>query len=79
MQPGDDLIVNERTYGDVLQQPMAMPRLALAGRTLEDAVRPLAGDVLGFKLRAAEPDPEFELIPYHRIAHERYSLYWQVS
>jgi DUF1680 family protein len=79
MQPGDDLIVNERTYGDMLQRPMAMPSLALAGRALEDAVRPLPGDVLGFKLRGAEAGPEFELIPYHRIAHERYSLYWQVS
>ncbi|MCF7220380.1 glycoside hydrolase family 127 protein [Marilutibacter chinensis] len=80
MAPGADLIVNERTYGDVLDlpEPMPMPRLALSPDALEDAVRP-AGGMLAFRVRAQEPATTFELIPYHRIAHERYNLYWRIA
>jgi hypothetical protein len=38
-----------------------------------------AGPQLAFRLRAAQPDTTFELVPFHRIAHERYNLYWQLS
>jgi DUF1680 family protein len=81
MKPGDDLIVNERTYGDVLNLPaqMPLPRLALGGRALEAVVRP-AGAAFTFRAHAEVPElRELELIPYHRIAHERYSLYWQLT
>jgi hypothetical protein len=81
MKPGDDLIVNERTYGDALALPvpMPLPRLALGGRALESVVRP-AGAAFTFRVRAEAPGArEFELIPYHRIAHERYALYWQLA
>ena len=80
MAPGADLIANERTYGDVLDlpEPMPMPRLALQPDALEDAVRP-AGGMLAFRVRTQEPATSFELVPYHRIAHERYNLYWRTS
>jgi hypothetical protein len=29
--------------------------------------------------RAGVPGREIELVPFHRIAHERYSLYWQLA
>lgn len=79
MSPGDDLIVNERTYGDVLAlpTPMPMPRLALHEDAL-DVVRP-AGGSLAFRVQAQEPATTFELVPYHRIAHERYNLYWRLA
>jgi DUF1680 family protein len=78
MQPGDDLIVNERTYGDVLNQPMPLPEAGLDEATLETLVRRRPGPGLSFSLRASRPDTEIELVPFHRIAHERYSLYWQL-
>jgi DUF1680 family protein len=80
MSPGDDLIVNERTYGDVLAlpTPMPMPRLALHEGALEDAVRPANGS-LAFRVQAQDPASTFELVPYHRIAHERYNLYWRLA
>jgi hypothetical protein len=79
MQPGDDVIVNERNYGDVLKLPMDMPRLALGQPTLETQVQRQTGPQLAFRVRAAQPDTTFELVPFHRIAHERYNLYWELS
>jgi DUF1680 family protein len=79
MHSGDDVIVNERSYGDVLKLPMEMPRLTLNQDSLETQVQRQTGRPLGFHLRAAQPDTEFELIPFHRIRHERYNLYWQLS
>jgi DUF1680 family protein len=79
MTSGDDLLVNERNYGEVLKLPMNMPRLALDPTALETQVQRQAGPQLAFRLRAAQPDTTFELVPFHRIAHERYNLYWQLS
>jgi uncharacterized protein len=52
LSPGADIIVNERTSGDMLNIPMEVPSLA---RT----------------------QSEIELVPWHRIAHERYTLYFR--
>jgi DUF1680 family protein len=83
MRPGDDLIVNERTYGDVLAQdePAPLPRLRLAGRPLDEAVHAADGTfTFTFRVPAETTGAhELELVPYHRIAHERYALYWQLA
>jgi hypothetical protein len=77
MQPGADLVASEFAYGAVLKsEDAALPRLALHGRALDEAVKP-AGAPLRF--HAAGPGRGIELIPFHRIAHERYSLYWQLA
>ena len=77
MQPGADLVASEFAYGWALKSEDAtLPRLALQGRPLEDAVRP-AGAPLRFK--TAAPGGDIGLAPFHRIAHERYSLYWQLA
>jgi len=78
MRPGDDIIASQYLYGEVLKGPQALPQLALRGRALEDAVRP-AGAPLSFRAPASAPGHELELAPFHRIAHERYSLYWQLA
>jgi uncharacterized protein len=75
MRPGDDIVASEYVYGEVLKSEAVLPRLTLQGRALEEAVRP-AGAPLSF--RAGVPGREIELAPFHRIAHERYSLYWQL-
>lgn len=77
MAPGADIVAGQYAYGWVLMnEDTALPRLALQGRALEEAVRP-AGAPLRF--RSAGPGQEIELAPFHRIAHERYSLYWQIT
>jgi len=81
MAPGADLIVNERTYGDVLAlaDTPPLPRLPLAGRSLGEVVRPTDAPFT-FRVGAdATGGRELELIPYHRITHERYALYWQLA
>ncbi|MFL6697156.1 MAG: beta-L-arabinofuranosidase domain-containing protein, partial [Vitreoscilla sp.] len=78
MRPGDDIIASEYLYGEVLKSEAALPQLALRGRALADVVQP-AGAGLRFRASARAPAREFELAPFHRIAHERYSLYWQVT
>jgi DUF1680 family protein len=50
LTPGADIIVNERTSGDMLNARMDVPRLS----------------------------SQIEMIPYYRVAHERYNLYWRV-
>lgn len=77
MAPGADLVASEFAYGWALKnEDTPLPRLALQGRALEDVVRP-AGAPLRF--RAGAPGGEIELAPFHHIAHERYSLYWQLA
>jgi DUF1680 family protein len=79
MAPGDDVIVNERTYGDVLDMPMDLPTIELGPDMLPRGVRRDAGRRLAFRLRVARPQAQWELVPFHRIAHERYNLYWQLA
>ena len=75
---GADIIVNERKSGDMLNIPMKLPQLALTAKTLEEKVVRTTGDSLAFSVSATRPGRKLELIPYHRIAHERYNLYWQL-
>jgi len=65
--PGSDIIVNERTSGEMLDRPMDVPRLAL-----KDVRRTGSGE-LAFTAR------DIELVPWYRIAHERFSLYWNIN
>jgi uncharacterized protein len=78
LTPGADIIVNERTSGDMLNLPLELPRLALSAQTLSEKVLRKTEDQLFFSVKAMQPDRELELIPYYRIAHERYNLYWQL-
>lgn len=77
MQPGADIVDSEYAYGFALKtDDRPLPRLALQGRPLDENVRP-AGAPLTFRTTAASG--EIELTAFHQIAHERYSLYWQLA
>jgi DUF1680 family protein len=76
---GADSIVSERMYGEVLDRPMNTPRLALTPDNLRERVTRNAASELSFSVRALEYDQPLELRPYHRIAHERYNLYWRIE
>jgi hypothetical protein len=78
MRPGDDIVASQYAYGEVLKSEAALPQLDLRGGGLAHAVR-RAGAPLVFRARTGGPGPEVELAPFHRIAHERYSLYWQIT
>ena len=51
----------------------------LRGRSLEEVVARTDG-AFTFRVPAeATGTHDLELIPYHRITHERYDLYWQLA
>lgn len=76
LAPGTDIIVNERKYGSYNDMPFTAPTLAGDPRALAKGIR--AGDKpLEFTIASADGEP-VRLIPYYRIAHERYATYWQV-
>ncbi|HEY9066432.1 MAG TPA: beta-L-arabinofuranosidase domain-containing protein [Burkholderiaceae bacterium] len=78
MGPGDDIVASQYAYGEVLKSQRDLPRLAVQGRPLEELLRP-AGERLRFRAAGSVPGQDIELVPFHRVAHERYSLYWQLT
>jgi DUF1680 family protein len=74
LSPGADLIVNERTSGDVLDIPTSIPQLAV-----NPDIRRTSAQTLSFSAHTLRPDRKIELVPWHRVAHERYALYWHLG
>jgi len=68
---GADLIINERTIGDVLNDEVKVPKLVgNAGEVVKTISR---NGPLSFEMNGVS------LVPYFRIAHERYTIYWQTD
>lgn len=78
LKPGADIIVNERTYGDVLNEKVEVPVLAGDAREVVARVRPSASAPLTFRTDGVGRPRDVTLIPYYRVAHERYNLYWKL-
>jgi hypothetical protein len=58
----------------MLNIPMPVPQLPENAQIKRASTRNLS-----FSIRALRPDREIELVPWHRISHERYTLYWNVN
>lgn len=78
LTPGADIIVNERTYGDVLDEKVEVPVLAGDAKQVVSRIKPSAGEALTFRTTGIGRPRDVTLIPYYRIAHERYNLYWKL-
>jgi len=76
---GADLIVNERTIGDVLKDAVEVPRFTAAGEEIVPRMKRLPGPTLAFQTQGIGEPFDVSLIPYYRIAHERYTIYWQTQ
>ncbi|WP_315760329.1 glycoside hydrolase family 127 protein [Sphingomonas sp. Y38-1Y] len=77
LAPGADIVVNERLFGKYNDRPVAVPQLA--GDPQELAARiERRGAGLDFTVPAADGTP-VRMVPYHRIAHERYATYWKLA
>jgi DUF1680 family protein len=77
LSPGADIIVNERKYGQYNDAPFTPPTLAGDPEALARALKP--GDrPLEFTILSADQRP-VRMIPYYRIAHERYATYWALK
>jgi hypothetical protein len=77
--PGSDIVVNERLIGTMLNEAIEVPSLAGDGVKVVQGIKPVAGAALTFLAPAAGKPEGITMVPYFRVAHERYSLYWKVS
>ena len=77
LAPGADIIVSERKYGAYNDTPFTPPILVGDPETIATRLRP-ANRPLEFTILSADQQP-VRLIPYHRIAHERYATYWPIK
>lgn len=74
---GSDIIINERQIGKYNDSPFTPPQLRGDPATISGSIR--RGEKANeFVLVSAEQKP-VRLIPYYRIAHERYATYWQIE
>lgn len=73
------IIRNERTSGDMLNADVNVPALRGKPAALAANVRRVSGEPLAFET-AVSPGPDrVRLVPWYRLAHERYVLYWRVA
>lgn len=77
LAPGSDIIVNERRIGKYNDSPFIAPQLSGDPHDIAQAIRP-GGRPDEFWIMSAERKP-VRLIPYHRVAHERYATYWRIT
>ena len=78
VKPGDNLHVNERTIGSVLNDPITVPTFSgeLAG--IPKQIKP-SGEPLTFKTDAVGRPEDVKLVPYYKMAHEHYNMYWKIQ
>ena len=76
--PRADLNVNERLYGTVLNTPFTPPTLKGDPDTLVGQAKAM-GSPLSFSIPASGSATSVKLVPYYKIAHERYATYWKIA
>jgi len=77
LDPGADIIRNERTSGQILNSTIAVPELSGSpARVIRQVRRVTAEQALTFETRGIGRPVDVTLIPYYRLHHERYNLYW---
>ncbi len=79
LYPGADILRNERTSGQILNTPVEVPELPGPVASAAAAIRRVdGGQALAFKTSGIGQTGDVELIPYFRLHHERYNLYWRI-
>jgi hypothetical protein len=79
LAPGNQIIVNERESGTMLNAAVEIPVLAGDVASLTTRLRQDPRDPLTFRTEGIARPREVELAPYYRLVHERYNLYWKVA
>jgi DUF1680 family protein len=80
LYPGADILRNERTSGMILDVPVEVPVLRADPERVLDFLRPASGaEPLTFETVGIGDPGDVTLIPYFRLHHERYNLYWKVE
>jgi DUF1680 family protein len=77
LSPGADIVVNEREYGKYNNSPFVAPSLEGDAQVIASRVRH-GNSPLEFVIESEAKKP-VRLVPYYRIAHERYATYWELK
>lgn len=78
LTPGADIIVNERTIGEMLNDEVDVPVLIGEAQEVLKQIKPADESPLTFQTHGIGKPRDVTLIPFYRVAHERYSLYWRL-
>ncbi len=78
VKPGDDLHINERTIGTDFNVPIDVPTFTgdLAG---VPAKLKSTGAPLTFKTDGLAHPGDVTLVPYYKMAHQHYNMYWKIQ
>jgi uncharacterized protein len=76
LAPGNQIIVNERESGTMLNAAIEIPVLVGDRAKLSNRIRQDSHDPLTFRTSGNARPRDVELAPFYRLAHERYNLYW---
>jgi len=79
LTPGSQLIINERQSGEMLNDKIDIPRWNRSLAELLANTKRTSDDELRFTTSGFEGGKSVDLIPWFRLTHERYNLYWQGS
>jgi DUF1680 family protein len=77
LTPGSQLIVNERKSGEMLNEAIEIPRWSSPLEELPASLQRTAAQSITFTSMGFDGGRSVEFIPWFRIAHERYNLYWR--
>jgi DUF1680 family protein len=77
VSPAAQLIVNERKSGEMLDEKVEVPRWTRPLADLPGAIRRVDHQSLRFSAQGFAGGGQVDLVPWFRIAHQRYNLYWR--
>ena len=78
VKPGEDLHVNERTIGSVFNIPIDVPAFAGEPADIPGKIKP-TGEPLTFKTDGIGRPEDVTLVPYYKMAHQHYNMYWKIQ
>jgi uncharacterized protein len=76
---GSQLIINERESGNMLNEKVEVPRWNRPLAELLANTKRTSDNELRFTTTGFEGGKSVELIPWFRLTHERYNLYWRAN
>lgn len=79
LDPGSQLIVNERESGKMLQADVKIPRWTRPLKDLVASTTRTHPGKLEFRTTGFADGASVDLIPWFRLTHERYNLYWRAD
>jgi hypothetical protein len=75
---GDDLTINERNIGTPLNEHVDVPAFTGELAAIPGKIKP-TGDPLTFKTQDLTSSGDVTLVPYYKMAHQHYNMYWKIQ